>query len=339
MTVIKQIEIYLLEMFGIYTKAKPWKGKHDLPFFLSELYVFYEVNLLERPCIVMVARGNDEITAATLVKHFKQLQAKWAGLCIYVRATISAYTRKRLIEHRIPFAIPDNQMYLPDIGIDLKEHFRKERASIHILKPATQTVLIYALVHKKARLNPSELARELHYTKMTMTRAFDELESLGIGEFFQQGRERWLCFREDRNTLWNRVRPFMYNPVKKRIWLQQNSKNKAMIEQWGVISGLTALAKSSMLNQPTHPVYAMDMKIWKKAGIIQEIPSAEEADVELELWSYDPKLFEKDDLVDPFSLYLSLQDNKDERLESALEKLMEQIDSNEIILCLDGLCQ
>ena len=55
-----------------------------------------------------------------------------------------------------------------------------------------------------------------------------------------------------------------------------------------------------------------------------EVSSPEEADVQLELWSYNPKLFEKDGLVDPFSLYLSLQDIKDERVEAALEKLIEE---------------
>jgi hypothetical protein len=116
----------------------------------------------------------------------------------------------------------------------------------------------------------------------------------------------------------------MCNPVKKRVWLRQNNKSREMIEKFGLISGLTALANYSMLNQPVIPVYAMDIKAWKKTGAIQEVSSEEEADAQLELWSYNPKLFAQDGLVDPFSLYLSLQDVKDERVEAALEKLIEK---------------
>ncbi|EFB40206.1 MULTISPECIES: hypothetical protein [Parachlamydia] len=47
--------------------------------------------------------------------------------------------------------------------------------------------------------------------------------------------------------------------------------------------------------------------------------------IELEVWNYDPELFAKDGIVDPFSLYLSLQESKDERVEGALEEMMEKI--------------
>jgi DNA-binding MarR family transcriptional regulator len=322
MPLINDLALYLGTALGVEIKLKKWNGQ-DLPFFMRELYAFYEISLLGKPCIVFVPRGNDEISSGALVKHFKQLHAKRTGLCIYARATISSYNRRRLIEQRIPFVVPNNQMYLPDMGIDLTEHFRKERASIKILSPPTQTVIIYALFHGKATFLPSELAKELRYARMTMTRALDELKSLGIGEISQHGKERRVYFMPDKNALWKQVKPLMRNPVKKCLWLRQNNKSRDLIDKFGLISGLSALAHCSMLNQPALPVYAMDIKAWKKE-CAQEVSSPEEAAVQLELWSYNPKLFEKNGLVDPFSLYLSLQDIKDERVEAALEKLIEE---------------
>ena len=97
-------------------------------------------------------------------------------------------------------------MYLPDLCLDLREHFRKIRKSRKILSPATQTVIIYALIHKNdQKFIPSELAKELGYSAMTMTRALDELESLGIGEIFQKGRERFLHFMKDKLALWEQI--------------------------------------------------------------------------------------------------------------------------------------
>ena len=70
---------------------------------MRELYAFYEISLFGRPCVVFVPRKNEEIASGALVKHFKQLQAKWTGVCIYARTTISSSNRRRLIEHRVPF--------------------------------------------------------------------------------------------------------------------------------------------------------------------------------------------------------------------------------------------
>ena len=45
--------------------------------------------------------------------------------------------------------------------------------------------------------------------------------------------------------------------------------------------------------------------------------------IEVEIWTYNPKLLAKGDVVDRFSLFLSLRDSKNERVEQALEQLME----------------
>jgi len=47
---------------------------------------------------------------------------------------------------------------------------------------------------------------------------------------------------------------------------------------------------------------------------------------ELEVWSYSPELFAKKGVVDRFSLFLSMRENNDERIQSALEGMMEQVE-------------
>ena len=46
----------------------------------------------------------------------------------------------------------------------------------------------------------------------------------------------------------------------------------------------------------------------------------------LEVWSYSPKLFGKQGVVDRFSLFLSMREDNDERVQSALKDMMEQIE-------------
>ena len=47
--------------------------------------------------------------------------------------------------------------------------------------------------------------------------------------------------------------------------------------------------------------------------------------VRLERWKYSPILFAKNGNVDPISLYCILREEKDERVEMELERMMETI--------------
>jgi len=75
------------------------------------------------------------------------------------------------------------------------------------------------------------------------------------------------------------------------------------------------------------PVYAIGLEEYRQTDIPKRyhLSPIDEADFELEIWNYNPKLFSENERVDPFSLYLSLRDTKDERVETALEELMEKI--------------
>jgi len=317
-------ERYLKETLDIYLRPKKWKETEKLPFFLRNLYAFFEVPILGTHCLAMVAKDEAEHTPATIRKHILQVQKKWSHEVIYVRQKVTAYNRKRLIEQKVPFVIPGNQMYLPFLGIDLREHFKKIRATDSPWSPSTQVVVLYALRHDgEPRFTPKNLANRLGYTAMTMTRALDELEGAGLGQIFMEGRERVLRFDRNKKELWGNALERLRSPVKKRMWVKY-SLNKPL----GMKAGLSALAYYSTLAEPANPVFALEGKKWKgiktdKNLRVLDIP--EPYACMLEIWSYPPELFAKSGVVDRFSLYLSMPANDDERVEAALEEMMEQV--------------
>ena len=322
---IRDFERHLRETLDITVSPKKWKDADRLPFFLRDLYVFFQLSLLGTPCLLMVVRDNEEQTPATIRKQLLQVREKWDGEVIYLRSSVSAYNRKRLIEQKVPFVVPGNQMYLPMLGIDLREHFRQIRAvTPNKFSPSTQAVVLHALLHgARNGYTPSRLAKQLGYTVMTLTRAFDELESLGLGEVVTEGRERVLRLSDEKKVFWERSREFMRSPVKKRVFIRPPEN------RWeGLPAGLSALAHFTLLAPPSNPVYALSMDGWKSMKLLNaivELPIPEPQSYEIEIWNYSPLLFKADDMVDRFSLYLSLQDNADERVQSALEKMMEDV--------------
>jgi DNA-binding MarR family transcriptional regulator len=252
------------------------------------------------------------------------LQTKQHADLIYVRAQVTAYNRKRLIEQKVPFIVPGNQMYLPMLAIDLREHFRRIRAEVPSFSPSTQVVVLYALLRDAGQvLIPTEMAPLLGYSTMTMTRAFDELETASLAEVTVRGRERCLRFNGGRREIWEKAQPFLRSPVNKRLMIRRAEGAKGAVR-----AGLTALAHYSMLAAPAYTTHALSREDWialRKRHKIIEVPAQDPDAYEIEVWWYPPALFAEHGIVDQLSLYLSLKADRDERTETALEEMMEKI--------------
>lgn len=328
--ILQALKNYLCETLGLQIKLNPWVGKKHLPFFLKDLYALYSASLLDQLCILVVALQSDGTAPGTIHKHLEQIEQKAKIPCVYVSKSSSSYDCKRLIELHVQFVIPGKQIYLPFLGIDWRKTYQKNRTLSKTMSPSTQAVIIYALMHpEEKQLIPLELAKILNYSPMTMTRALNELESFELGKTIRKGKERLFSFTKPPAQLWTQVKPLMQNPVKKRRWLRLDKSSLKKIQTLGALSGFNALSEQSTLALPTHPVYAISLQNWntllQQSGRIQELPYAEDADIELEIWNYDPALFAKKGMIDLFSLSLSLRENQDERVEMALEKLTRSI--------------
>jgi len=323
--IVTSFKRYLKETLDIEARPKQWAETDNLPIFLGNMYVFFEVNILAVPCLIMAAKDKVEQTPAAIRKHILQVHKKWQGEAIYVNEKVTAYNRKRLIQHKIPFIVPLNQMYLPFLGIDLREHFRDIREAEESFSPSTQVVVLYYLSQdRQLRLTPKTLANELGYSIMTMTRALDELDGAGLGTIAMEGRERVLCFNRDKKQVWKTALQRVQSPVKKRLWVKEFSTRL-----FGVKAGLSALAHYSNLAEPVNRVLALERKQWKNVKTsdnVMILDIAEPNASELEVWSYSPELFAKKGVVDRFSLFLSMRENNDERIQSALEGMMEQVE-------------
>ena len=60
-------------------------------------------------------------------------------------------------------------------------------------------------------------------------------------------------------------------------------------------------------------------------GTLRLLPDDDEADARVEAWSYDPCALTELDTADPLSVYLTLRESPDERIQEQLEALMKRI--------------
>jgi hypothetical protein len=324
-TVLHELERYLHDALAVSVKTTPWSGVGQLPPVLRERYRFAKAELLGLRALLVIDANPEEQSPATVRKHLDMLQSKQPAELIYVRARVTAYNRKRLIEQKVPFIVPGNQMYLPMLAIDLREHFRRIREEAPTFSPSTQVVVLHAMLRDAGQvLIPSEMAPLLGYSAMTMTRAFDELETAKLAEVTVRGRERCLRFIGDRREIWEKAQPFLRNPVSKRLFIRRINGAEGATH-----AGLTALAHYSMLAPPAYTTYALSREEWKtlrQQHKIIEVPVQDPDVSEIEVWWYSPARFAEHGMVDQLSLYLSLKADHDERTETALEEMMEKIE-------------
>ena len=322
---IAQCSAYLQKTLGIEAAISELKNTKGLPFFLHDHYAFYKLELLGVEFAVMAAKSHAELTPAAIRKHVNNINSKLDLTPIFLCATTNATNRNRLIEYKIPFIIPENQMYLPDLGIDLREHFIKARSKPIVLAPTTQAVLLYIIRRNiNGPVTPKELTAKLGYSKMSMSRSIDEIEAADLARVKTEGKNRVVSFEENKQELWEKALPHLKTPVRKSLWLKETVNSYHFYK-----AGENALSDYSMLSPPKQPTYAIGSLQWKRIRNELEISKfSDEASCKLELWSYDPGIITKRNErgVDPLSLYLSLQDTDDERVEAALEEMKESIE-------------
>ncbi|MBA4253581.1 MAG: hypothetical protein C0441_06545 [Comamonadaceae bacterium] len=320
---------YLQEVLGIEALGlRPWARAVELPYFLGDAFQFCELELFKQPIVLAVGRGQPRHALGDVRAWLGTVKALAGQPVIYVTDALASYERRRLIEHKAAFIVPGNQLYLPDLGLDLREYFRQPApvATEAPLSPAAQAMLIAALLRQpwQPDWQSSQVAVALGYTPMTWSRAVKELIAAGLAVAHTVGRSRWLRMELAPEQVWQRAQPALRSPVRRTVWVDAQS---TALHQPSRLAGLSALAHFSMLTPPKWPVYALTVADWKAAkdAGARELPEPHAGAQAWQLWNYSPALQPQATTVDPLSLTLSLQDHADERIQLALDELKRQL--------------
>lgn len=320
------VQHYLYETLGVPTSGyQAWTGQDGLPYFLRDAFNFQKMDIFGHTVVLALDRTTDRTSIGDIRVRLDKVQSV-AGLpAVYVTKALASYERKRLIEQKVPFIVPGNQLYLPELAIDLREYFRQRPGSAEsLLSPSAQAMLITALLRLnwEPEWHPAEVATALGYTPMTLSRAVRELVATGLARAHKAGRSQCLSMTFSPQETWERATPLLRSPVQRTIWTSTEMQAVPPVR----LAGLSALARYSMLTEPGLPVFAVSRVAWQALkSTIVELPEATPGACECQLWNYTPTLQPNSDTVDPLSLMLSLRDSTDERVQSALDALKEQL--------------
>lgn len=320
------VQHYLHETLGVpMSGQQAWAGQDRLPYFLRDAFEFRQLDILGHTVLLALDRSPEKPSLGDIRGRLDKVRSVAGQPTVYVTGALASYERKRLIEQKIPFIVPGNQLYLPDLAIDLREYFRQRPTSAESpLSPSAQAMLITALLRPRwePEWHPAQVAAALGYTPMTLSRAVRELSATGLASVHKAGRSQYLTMAFSPQETWERASPLLRSPVQRTVWTSAPSQPDLPMR----LAGLSALARRSMLAEPQLPVHAVSRTAWQSIkSNLNQLPEAMPGAYEWQLWNYNPALQPNSDTVDPLSLSLSLRDSTDERVQSALDVLKEQL--------------
>jgi len=301
--------------------------KHEtanLPLFLRERYKFTQAELFGRRLHFALEKTSlEELSPTQYGREAALLKQRLSVDVILTIARLPSYVRNRLVKQGVPFIVPGTQMFLPMLMIDLREHFATVDVRIQDkLSPVSQLVVIYHILKAPVSQEPlGRLAERLGYSPMAMSKAKNELRAAKLCEGVRAGMATLLQFELRGKALWDKAAPLMTTPVKRTEWVRWGQ-----IRARAVIAGATALSQASMVTDESIPTFALrdrDFVDAQSEGGIFVCEGREEAEARLESWKYDPWLLAENGRTDRCSLYLSLRNSTDERVQKEIQFLIE----------------
>ena len=316
---------YLTEFVGEPTPLAAENSKR-LPLFLRERFQLRATALWGRRVLFAV---EDESWAPGAPGDYEKLSASLRTQVgepvVLVIAGLPAYARNRLVRMGVPFVVPGTQFFLPLVLVDLRERFSALKpVKGKRLTPAAQSLVLYHLQRGSLEHQPlKDLATTIGYSPIMLTKVKDELEATELCRSARHGRSITLDFLFKGRNLWERAQPYLTSPVKKTHWMRWNHPGRPALT-----AGLTALSRLTSIADDRLPTFALTSEGVHsnlEKGTFHGCEGPEDANVRMESWAYDPLLLGKDGQVDSLSLFLSLRESVDERVQQQIAKLITQV--------------
>ena len=106
---------YLEDTLDVRAEIRSTDLSAQLPYFYSEYYQFYDLDL--NGGSHLLCEGRNILVAKQVRTQLTELESRIGRQTIYLSTEINAILRRSLVEKRVSFIVPRNQIYLPKMGL------------------------------------------------------------------------------------------------------------------------------------------------------------------------------------------------------------------------------
>ena len=311
---------YLSKVFGNHVVTSEYRLPATAPFYLIYGYTTEKYVLNNSECIIITP--SDIAARLPVLKNHYNKFCEISGLpCALHLEKLTAGQRENLISENIPF-VSGLQVYLPFWGAVFTARLNAPREISESMTPTTQLVFLYVFYRLSAgkKINASIVSAELNLPKSTAAKSVQDLCAYGLFKISAAGTNKWISYNGKSDDVLNRAMNLMRTPVRKEIWLKSVPDNIPYM-----LGGIRALSESSMLGSSERDgaiVYSKEnAKQLPNDLVVSKRDFDDFGGIAAEVWTYSPSLLSEGETVDELSLFISLKDIEDERVQKELDSI------------------
>lgn len=290
----------------------------SLPNYINSRYKVQRV-ALDGQAAAFVYPKTELDPAGALKKHFDRIRNSCGMAAVLVTDRLTYRRKEYLLREHIPFVVKEKQIYLPFMAVYLQERGDAEKTIDSDLLPSAQVLLLYYIYNGCGRLSTADAAKALGFTATSVSRASKQLEQLGIIQTEQHGTHKEIYSDKTPKEMFISAKDLLKDPVKRKIYV-----SKSEIKDDLLAGGYSALSEYTFINPPHIKEFAADsISKWEKSSTRSLLNENDQC--RIALWRYDTRKLTDGKTVDRLSLALSLQNDKDERTEEAIERMLEDV--------------
>lgn len=315
--IIEKTATYFTNILGENVDFRPVsKGMLGMiPMTISSIFSFYEGDILGHRLILAYIGDGDSVPPAQMKKLLDIIVRQTGHWAVLVTPCISSYNKLRLIAQKVNFVIPNGQMFLPSLLLEIKPEKAVGADLKETIPPFAQLLLLYHLqVASVAGASCHELSNRFSVSYSTVNKAIRWMTSKDLIRMEGLKTKTIQATLKGRD-LWEKALPLLGSPVEQVVYTDAVLNHQ-------MASGVNALSAYTMINEEPHRCYAVDKNGMKHIGVEYD---KRFGDNKIEVWKYAPRVLSATGVVDRLSLYLSLKDEKDDRIQIELQRLIDEM--------------
>ena len=282
-------------------------------------FLFYSTIFNGQQLCIIHTRNKEEVITPTKYKKITEQVENVVGIPVAVLFADSLIyiQRERLINQGVYFIISDKYAFLPSLIVNAQ---LKKKERLNRLTPVAQYLLLYYLSvgNAKNKFTIKELEQITPYNYVAVARAVANLDDCELCQAeIDNTKTKHIRFVGDKRELWEKSQRYLFSPVKKVLYSDSKPKGNYSI------SGINALSHYSHLNPEEYET----MAIWEKSfSIIDGQYNEIEGLYKIEIWKYPTFMPNQENgFVDKLSLFLTMKNEPDPRIEKELEIMIENM--------------
>ena len=285
---------------------------HNLWLGLIAEFLLYHFTMNDKRMLLLVSREKNRYTPLQLKKISNRVEGILGEPSVFYYESLTTNERDRLVAQGVYFVVANRFAFVPSL---LANRRMSKTEMPSLLLPSTQYMLLFHLQCESLDgKSLKDLEKLLPFKYATLSKSALQLSALKLAEFnATEGRTKQLHFTLDARSLWEESQKYLSSPVKAVVYSSQSC-------EVGLIGCYSALSHYTMLAGEEVPSRVFTQNEFQRLG--QRTSSFEDIQ-RIEIWKYLP--LSTTGFVDKLSLYLSLREDNDPRVEKELETMINDI--------------